>query len=163
LSESTESLLRPKIVAGKLGIDTDTLKNWVTEFNLQVQTTEGGHRRYSKQNIEELLEIKKKLHEQNWSYDMVKMWRNGEDPATIQPNTNLRSDLEKKMDLMLSELELLKQQNELQKEFNQQLVKKLDQMGQQLTTHIENSVQRIEQKEEKKKRTGWLRIFSTRK
>ncbi|PFE93075.1 hypothetical protein CN325_22030 [Bacillus thuringiensis] len=47
----------PKIVADLLGIIPDLLKVWSNEFNIQTERSQGGHRRYSKENIEELKAI----------------------------------------------------------------------------------------------------------
>ncbi len=47
----------PKIVADLLGITPDLLKVWSNEFNIQTERSQGGHRRYSKENIEELKAI----------------------------------------------------------------------------------------------------------
>lgn len=68
----------PKIVAEDLGITPDLLKVWSNEFNIQIERIQGGHRRYSKENIEELKGIKEKIHVQKWTYDQVRAWRNGE-------------------------------------------------------------------------------------
>lgn len=48
----------PKIIADLLGVTTDLLKVWSNEFNIQTERSQGGHRRYSKENIEELKAIK---------------------------------------------------------------------------------------------------------
>lgn len=50
----------PKIVADRLGMTPDLLKVWSNEFNIQTERSPGGHRRYSKENIEELTAIKEK-------------------------------------------------------------------------------------------------------
>ncbi|MGR9527766.1 MerR family transcriptional regulator (plasmid) [Priestia megaterium] len=42
------------------GLSIDLVRLYEKEFNLQIQRTEGGHRRYTKQNIDLLIEIKKR-------------------------------------------------------------------------------------------------------
>ncbi|WP_310877697.1 MerR family transcriptional regulator [Priestia megaterium] len=43
------------------GLSVDLIRLYEKEFNLQIQRTEGGHRRYNKQNIDLLTEIKKEF------------------------------------------------------------------------------------------------------
>ncbi|MCJ7992644.1 MerR family transcriptional regulator [Priestia sp. OVS21] len=43
------------------GLSIDLVRLYEKEFNLQIQRTEGGHRRYNKQNIDLLIEIKKEF------------------------------------------------------------------------------------------------------
>lgn len=51
----------PKIVADYLGVTPDLLKVWSNEYNIQTELSQDGHRRYSKENIEELTAIKEKI------------------------------------------------------------------------------------------------------
>lgn len=39
---------------------------WSNEFNIQTERSQGGHRRYFKENIEELKAIKEKIYVQKW-------------------------------------------------------------------------------------------------
>jgi len=119
-----EKFWTPKDAATQIGVEAELLKTWSNEFNIQTKRTNGGHRRYSKENIEELLAIKKKLHEENASYDEIRSWRNGE--VVEFKNKEEKSELEKKMDKILAQNEQLLEDNRLQREFNRALVEQLD-------------------------------------
>lgn len=113
----------PKIVADFLGVTPDLLKVWSNEFNIQTERSQGGHRRYSKENIEELKAIKEKIQVQNWSYDQVRAWRNGELDLFVSKEE--KSELEKKLDEVL-------ENQQLQNQFNQVLVQKLQEITDEL-------------------------------
>ncbi|RAS90777.1 hypothetical protein A3863_07905 [Priestia endophytica] len=106
-----EKLYTPKQAAQHLEITEDVLKKWARDFNIQTERTSGGHRRYSKTNIEELMGIKEKIREQNWSMKQVQQWRNGEEEVFVSHEE--KSVLENKMDKLLQQREedqeLLKQ------------------------------------------------------
>jgi len=113
----------PKIVAEDLRITPDLLKVWSNEFNIQLERSQGGHRRYSKENIEELKAIKEKIHVQKWTYDQVRAWRNGELDLFVAKKE--KSELEKKLDEVIDNQ---KQQNQ----FNQALIQKLQEITNEL-------------------------------
>lgn len=94
----------PKIVAELLGITPDLLKVWSNEFNIQTERSQGGHRRYSKENIEELKTIKEKIQAQKWSYNQVRAWRNGELDSFVSKEE--KSELEKKLNEVLENQQL---------------------------------------------------------
>ncbi|MGM0843313.1 MAG: MerR family transcriptional regulator [Bacillota bacterium] len=110
---------KPQETAEKVGITTETLRKWAREFNIQTEKTENGHRRYTKENIEKLMGIKQKIHVQNWSWDQVKAWINGEEEQFV-PHEE-KSILESKMDK-------LTEMYEAQLQFNQRLVEELGAM-----------------------------------
>ena len=113
----------PKTVAQIVGVDPELLKVWCNEFNVQTERTNGGHRRYSKENIEELKAIKEKVQEQNWSYDQVRSWRNGELDVFVPKEE--KSELEKKLDKLLEQNEQLLDRSQRQEDFNRALVEQL--------------------------------------
>ncbi|PGM69893.1 mercury resistance protein [Bacillus cereus] len=121
--ELKSEIYTPKIVADRLGVTPDLLKVWSNEFNIQTERSQGGHRRYSKENIEELKAIKEKIQVQKWSYDQVRAWRNGELDLFVSKEE--KSELEKKLDEVL-------ENQQLQNQFNQVLVQKLQEITNEL-------------------------------
>lgn len=133
----------PKIVADRLDVTPDLLKVWSNEFNIQTERSQGGHRRYSKENIEELKAIKEKIHVQKWSYDQVRAWRNGELDLFVAKEE--KSELEKKLDEVLAN-------QQLQNHFNQVLIQKLQEITDELVTtkeHLANTETKLIEVEQK--------------
>ncbi|KFM95365.1 merR HTH regulatory family protein [Bacillus clarus] len=144
----------PKIVADNLGITPDLLKVWSNEFNIQTERSQGGHRRYSKENIEELKAIREKIQVQKWSYDQVRAWRNGELDLFVSKEE--KSELEKKLDKVL-------ENQQLQNEFNQALVQKLQEITNELVTTKEQLVNTERKLTEVESKNGELEIFIEQK
>lgn len=133
----------PKIVADRLGVTPDLLKVWSNEFNIQTERSQGGHRRYSKENIEELKAIEEKIHVQKWSYDQVRAWRNGDLDLFVAKEE--KSELEKKLDEVLAN-------QQLQNHFNQVLIQKLQEITDELVTtkeHLANTETKLIEVEQK--------------
>jgi DNA-binding transcriptional MerR regulator len=144
----------PKIIADLLGVTTDLLKVWSNEFNIQTERSQGGHRRYSKENIEELKAIKGKIQVQKWSYDQVRSWRNGELDSFVSKEE--KSELEKKLDEVL-------ENQQLQNQFNQALVQKLQEITNELLTtkeHLANTEKKLTEVEGK---NSELEVFIEKK
>ncbi|QEL82600.1 MerR family transcriptional regulator (plasmid) [Bacillus sp. JAS24-2] len=140
----------PKIVADSLEVTPDLLKVWSNEFNIQTERIQGEHRRYSKENIEELKLIKEKIHIQKWSYDQVRAWRNGELDLFVSKEE--KSELEKKLDEVL-------ENQQLQNQFNQALVQKLQEITNELVTTKEHLVNSERKLIEVEKKNGELEVF----
>ncbi|MEB9844528.1 MerR family transcriptional regulator [Bacillus cereus] len=144
----------PKIVADFLGATPDLLKVWSNEFNIQTERSQGGHRRYSKENIEELKAIKEKIQVQKWSYDQVRAWRNGELDSFVSKEE--KSELEKKLNEVL-------ENQQLQNQFNQALVQKLQEITNELVTtkeHLANTEKKLTEVEGK---NSELEVFIEKK
>lgn len=135
-----EKLYTPKEVSHITGVEADLLRKWCEAFNIVTEWTKPnnqGHRRFTKRNIEEILAVKKKIHEQNWSWDQVRSWRNGEVDSFVSQEE--KSNLDKKMDVLLSEMEVLRSKSEQQEQFNIALVQQLEKMSSQIEkTILEN-------------------------
>ncbi|WP_459503916.1 MerR family transcriptional regulator [Bacillus sp. C1] len=141
--ELKSEMYTPKIVADHVGVTPDLLKAWSNEFNIQTERSQGGHRRYSKENIEELTAIKEKIQIQKWSYDQVRAWRNGELDVFVSKKE--KSELEKKLDTVL-------ENQQLQNQFNQTLVQKLQEITNELVTtkeHLANTERKLTEVEGK--------------
>ncbi|MCM3100043.1 MerR family transcriptional regulator [Priestia megaterium] len=108
------------------GLSIDLIRLYEKEFNLQIQRTEGGHRRYSKNNIDLLIEIKKRIQEQNWSYKMVNQWLQGE---VITEAVDIQSNLEKKVDSLENKVQELLDRSEKDEQFQLALIQRLDEQG----------------------------------
>lgn len=103
------------------GLSNDLLRLYEKEFNLQVERSKGGHRRYSKQNIELLLSIKQKIQDQKWSYKQVAAWLNGDIEPLIE-NQEVVTSLEKKMVEMQKEMAEMRAEIGALTKVNQELV-----------------------------------------
>jgi len=104
-------------------LSIDLIRLYEKEFNLQIQRTEGGHRRYTKNNIDLLIEIKKRIQEQNWSYKMVNQWLQGE---VITEAVDIQSNLEKKIDSLENKVQELLDRSEKDEQFQLALIQRLD-------------------------------------
>lgn len=132
------------------GLSIDLIRLYEKEFNLQIQRTEGGHRRYNKQNIDLLIEIKKRIQEQNWSYKMINQWLQGE---IIPEAVDVQSKLEKKVDSLEEKIQDLLNISEKDEQFQIALIQRLDEQGKlikQLTEKLNNQDKYIENNLEKR-------------
>lgn len=135
-------------------ITPDLLKVWSNEFNIQMERSQGGHRRYSKENIEELKAIKEKIQVQKWSYDQVRAWRNGELDSFVSKEE--KSELEKKLNEVL-------ENQQLQNQFNQALVQKLQEITNELVTTKEHLVNAEKKLTEVEGKNSELEVFIEKK
>lgn len=147
------------------GLSIDLIRLYEKEFNLQIQRTEGGHRRYNKGNIDLLIEIKKRIQEQNWSYKMVNQWLRGE---VITESVDLQSNLEKKVDSLENKVQELLDRSEKDEQFQLALIQRLDEQGKlikRLTEKLDYQDQYIENNLEKRdeKLTSAIREISDTK
>ncbi|TCN05300.1 DNA-binding transcriptional MerR regulator [Bacillus sp. BK006] len=148
------------------GLSIDLIRLYEKEFNLQIQRTEGGHRRYTKNNIDLLIEIKKRIQEQNWSYKMVNQWLQGE---VITEAIDIQSNLEKKVDSLESKVQELLDRSEKDERFQLALIQRLDEQGRlikSLTEKLDYQDQYIEnnlEKRDEKLTTAIREINDTKK
>ncbi|PFR98109.1 MerR family transcriptional regulator [Priestia megaterium] len=147
------------------GLSIDLIRLYEKEFNLQIQRTEGGHRRYTKNNIDLLIEIKKRIQEQNWSYKMVNQWLQGE---VITEAVDIQSNLEKKIDSLENKVQELLDRSEKDEQFQLALIQRLDEQGtliKQLTDKLDSQDRYIENNLDKRdeKLTSALREISDTK
>jgi len=147
------------------GLSVDLIRLYEKEFNLQIQRTEGGHRRYNKGNIDLLIEIKKRIQEQNWSYKMVNQWLRGE---VITESVDVQSNLEKKVDSLENKVQELLDRSEKDEQFQLALIQRLDEQGKlikHLTEKLDYQDQYIENNLEKRdeKLTSAIREISDTK
>lgn len=132
------------------GLSIDLVRLYEKEFNLQIQRTEGGHRRYTKQNIDLLIEIKKRIQEQNWSYKMINQWLQGE---IIPESIEVQSKLEKKVESLEDKVQELLARSEKSEQFQFALIQRLDEQSKlirQLTEKLSSQDKYIENNLEKR-------------
>lgn len=136
-----ERLYTPKEVSELLGISGDLLRMWVIEFNIVTEWTKPngkGHRRFTKQNVELLLTIREKIQHQQWGYDQVRSFLNGETDSFVE--LEQQSRLEDKMDQIMEGQKDFQQD---QLEFNRLLMQKLD----SLTNELVSTKEKLEKAE----------------
>lgn len=115
-------------------LSSDLLRIYEKEFNLEIARTKGNHRRYSEEDINKFVTIKKMIQDQSLSYKQVRAWLNGEDMTPALQDHKVVSELEK----MMME----------QKEMIQDLSAKLEQS---ITLQVAMAAQMQELKEDKLK------------
>ncbi|UMZ35926.1 MerR family transcriptional regulator [Priestia megaterium] len=147
------------------GLSIDLVRLYEKEFNIQIQRTEGGHRRYTKQNIDLLIEIKKRIQEQNWSYKMINQWLQGE---IIPESIEVQSKLEKKVESLEDKVQELLNRSEKDEQFQFALIQRLDEQSKligQLTEKLSSQDKYIENNLEKRdeKLTNAIREISDTK
>lgn len=147
------------------GLSVDLIRLYEKEFNLQIQRTEGGHRRYNKQNIDLLIEIKKRIQEQNWSYKMINQWLQGE---IVPEAVEVQSNFEKKVESLEEKVQELLNRSEKDEQFHLALIQRLDEQGKlikQLTEKLDHQDKYIESNLEKRdeKLTNAIREISDTK
>lgn len=59
---------------------------------------DGGHRRYSQENLELFIKINEKIQQNGWLYDDVRRWLNGEATPKVLEDYQTKTNLEKKFD-----------------------------------------------------------------
>lgn len=112
------------------GLTEHTIRTWCKSFNIQLEKTEGGHRRFTKENIEILLAIKEKRDVQNWSIKQIQSWMNGETTSSMLQSTEIKSNLEKRLEKQDEKIDMLV-------ELNKKLVEKLDEQNKNLNQQLE--------------------------
>lgn len=149
-------LYQPKEVSEITGINKELLTKYTNHFNIQTEWTQPnnrGHRRYTKENIEQLKAIKSKISDNGWSWKQVTSWLNGEEALFIKKES--KSNLEKKQDLMLEEIKMLREYQEKQQQMFQLIIDKMSENHQTEMLKLQNYINKP-----KEKKKGFLsKIF----
>jgi len=144
-----ERLFQPKEVSEITKIDKESLRKYTEYFNIQTQWTQPnnkGHRRYTKENIGELVAIREKVKDQNWSWAKTLSWRNGETDVFITSHEE-KSNLEKKMDQLLQQQQQMVDELELHREFTKKLASELDKSNKEVSSLKEYIGERLEKRD----------------
>jgi DNA-binding transcriptional MerR regulator len=126
-TKEEEVLYTPKQVSKITGIEPTLLLKWVNYFDIKTKWTQEnqqGHRRYTKENIEEILQLKHLIQEKKLSWEQAKIFFEGSEPQFIVDESKTR--LEKKMDHQLEIMTELVEKMKIQEEFNKTLLKQLE-------------------------------------
>ncbi|NLK07934.1 MAG: MerR family transcriptional regulator [Firmicutes bacterium] len=72
--------------ASDVGVEPSTIKYWCEEFSnfIRPARTQGGHRRFNEQDIQDLLYLRRLLHEQNFSIKQAKAYLNEPEDLSIE-------------------------------------------------------------------------------
>ncbi|MFS0783503.1 MerR family transcriptional regulator [Bacillus sp. 1P06AnD] len=128
-----KTLYQPKEVSKITGVESSTLNKWANRFNLDTEWTLGekkGHRRYTKENIEEVLQLKKLIVDKKMDWDAAEMAFRGIETEFIvdQTKTRIEKQLEKNYE---KTAEVLEATNNI-RDFNMELVNQLKLITQEL-------------------------------
>lgn len=146
-------------------LTNDLLRVYEKEFNLEIARTKGGHRRYNEEDINQLITIRKKIQDQNWSYKQVRSWLNGEDITLALEDHKVTSNLEKQLEKqtemiqdlgekleqsIMLQVEMAKQMHELKVE-NHKLEQIVERRNQDLIQTLIDEKRRDREERETKK------------
>lgn len=132
-SSKEKEYFTPRQVSGIVGLDVSTVRKYVDHFEIETEWTkedQQGHRRYTQENIEELLQIKALVQENKMTWDQAKAHINGHDTTFIVEMEKTRKDKKQDRQLEISE-QILENQKE-QMDFNKALIEQLQKVTQQL-------------------------------
>lgn len=187
MESGEKTLYQPKEVSKITGVESSTLNKWANRFDLQTEWTLGnkkGHRRYTKENIEEVLQLKKLIVEEKMDWDAAEVAFRGIEQEFIVDHTKTRIEKQLEKNYEMTE-EVLEATKDI-REFNKQLLEQLQMITKELVdvkdenkrlsdnlklevelrnkaideyNTIRNS---IKEKEEKEKKGIWNKIFGTK-
>lgn len=100
-----------KEVVTLTGLTEHTIRKWLSEFNIQVDETAGGHRRFPRQAVESLLVAKRKKEDQGWSIKQIRNFFNGDLTTEMLEDPSIKSNLEKRMESMEEAMRMLVEAN----------------------------------------------------
>lgn len=123
-----ERLYQPKEVSKITGVEASTLNKWANHFDLKTEWTGGetkkGHRRYTKENVEEVLQLKELIQIQGMDWDAAESAFRGIETEFIVDHTKTKLEKQIEKNTEITE-EVLKATQEI-REFNRQLVQQLE-------------------------------------
>ena len=114
-----------KEVSAFTGYNANTLRRKCLHYKIEAPLTNGGHRRFTKQNVEMLIAIKEK-EDSGWTQDRVDEWLKGEGAPLDFDEYVPKSVDEMRMERIESENRELREENEQVKEAIQLISKKMD-------------------------------------
>lgn len=162
---SADVYFSTKQVAEITKLSDDLIRVYQKEFNLQVERTSRGHRRFSQQNIADLLAIKDKIQSEGWTYNQVREWLGGN--VIIYKSPEAKSSFEQQFETLSEKvadqsvllkilIERLNEQTKLM-ELQQQYIKdSLRASERQFTEHLRSQFE-VAVAIEAPKRTGRFR------
>lgn len=166
LDENLEEMsLTIKEAAQYIGESTGVVRNWMRELKSHIPTIQGenGYHYFDKEALERLLLIKQMTRDQNYSLKQIN-YHFSTGGMAIKPEPTPEAS-----DLILKELADIKQQMELQNDFNQALVQKLEKQEKYITDSLNKRDQKLMESmrnfqqariEAKEKKGFFARMFS---
>lgn len=152
--EKKQALYTIKEVEKITGLSKDTIRNWCKDFNIQLEKTEGGHRRFSEENIQVLKSVEEKKEVNGWSMKQIGAWLGGELIPEALANTEVKTNLEKKFESLegtisgdIEELKkvvlaLTKKMDERERTHHQELLEQEVRIVDRLTERLADPVER---------------------
>lgn len=138
------------------GLSNDLLRIYEKEFNLQIKRTDGGHRRYTESDINQLVTIKKMIQEQKLSYKQVRNWLNGEDiTPSLQDHkvsSNVQKELQEHKEMIRDLAEKLDKSMQMQALMMQKIIESETEKSEMRKTMLQIA-SNTEQKEEQVQKT----------
>ena len=109
--EKNKEIYTMKDVVGIVGLSEHTIRNYTKEFNIQLEKTDGGHRRFTEESIKQLNTVKKLKEEHGYSIKQIRAFLNGETLEVMLDNPDTRTSLEKKVEELTEKVDNLVQVN----------------------------------------------------
>lgn len=133
--EENQEMTMKEVVAFT-GLSEHTIRNYLSDFNIHVEHTQGGHRRFTEESIKQLKLAKKLKEEQGLSIKQIRSYFNGETLDVMLEEPELKSNLEKKLEKMDEKMNSLI-------DINLQLMKKMDEQEKRHQVEIQLLGERI--------------------
>lgn len=97
--KETKRYYQVKEAAHLTGLTEHTVRNYLNDFNIFVERTEGNHRRLTDETIKQLLEVIRLKEEHGYSMKEIRAQLNGElTPRMLEKNEPLKTAIEKRVD-----------------------------------------------------------------
>ncbi|MFI9225279.1 MerR family transcriptional regulator [Peribacillus frigoritolerans] len=139
-----ELRLTVKEAAKYINESPGVIRNWMRELKPHILTIQGenGYHYFDKPAIERLLLIRQLSRDQNYSIKQIEYhFATGGKPVRPEPNAEAS-------DLILKDLKVIKDQLELQKEFNATLVQQLKKQQQHMDTQQQYITESLNKRDE---------------
>lgn len=111
-------LKTPQEVSKILNVEASLLRKYCVEFNIQTKWTKpenSGHRRFTKENIEDLKQITKLIQEEKLTWKETRDFINGN--SEIYTGTESKTRLEKKIDDLEEKIDKLIENDKIKEDF----------------------------------------------
>lgn len=147
------------------GLSNDLIRLYEKEFDLVIPRTSGGHRRYNKENVEEIIKIKKMVQEQKLSYKEIRNIRAGLIPAA--PETSAAAATPDELKELREAVERMEDNMAKLLTLNEAMAKKMDDQQRYIEGALETRQQALmleirTRLEEKQKRGFFQKLFGGR-